>query len=63
MPGDTIVAISPDLGEKYLDTVYDPAWVEKVIAAEGKKSFRTTAYSGEVNRGIFTVTSKSDKIG
>src|SRR6516164_1326100 len=36
MPGDTIVAISPDLGEKYLDTVYDPAWVEKVIAAEGK---------------------------
>jgi len=63
MPGDTIVAISPDLGEKYLDTVYDPAWVEKVIAAEGKKSFRTTAYSGEVNRAIFTVISKSDKIG
>jgi cysteine synthase A len=27
-PGDTIVAISPDLGDKYLDTVYDPAWVE-----------------------------------
>jgi len=52
MPGDTIVAISPDLGEKYLDTVYDPAWVEKVIAAEGKKSLRTTAYSGELNRGI-----------
>jgi N-(2-amino-2-carboxyethyl)-L-glutamate synthase len=26
--GDTIVAISADLGDKYLDTVYDPAWVE-----------------------------------
>jgi len=32
--GDTIVAISPDLGEKYLDTIYDPAWVEKVIVSE-----------------------------
>jgi cysteine synthase A len=32
--GDTIVAISPDLGEKYLHTVYDSAWVENVIAAE-----------------------------
>jgi N-(2-amino-2-carboxyethyl)-L-glutamate synthase len=30
-PGDTIVAISPDLGEKYLDTVYDRDWVEKTI--------------------------------
>jgi cysteine synthase A len=29
--GDTIVAISPDLGDKYLDTIYDPAWVSKVI--------------------------------
>ncbi len=34
-PGDTIVAISADLGEKYLDTVYDPDWVANVI---GKKS-------------------------
>lgn len=33
-PGDTIVAISADLGEKYLDTIYDPAWVENVIAPE-----------------------------
>ena len=32
--GDTIVAISPDLGEKYLDTVYDPTWVETVISRE-----------------------------
>jgi len=33
-PGDTIVAISADLGEKYLDTVYDPDWVERVILPE-----------------------------
>ena len=32
--GDTIVAISADLGEKYLDTIYNPAWVEKVIVPE-----------------------------
>lgn len=25
----TAVAIAPDLGERYLDTVYDPAWVER----------------------------------
>ena len=33
-PGDTIVAISADLGDKYLDTVYNPAWVENVIAPQ-----------------------------
>ncbi len=33
-PGDTIVAISADLGEKYLDTIYDPTWVEEVILPE-----------------------------
>jgi 2,3-diaminopropionate biosynthesis protein SbnA len=32
--GDTVVAISPDLGEKYLDTIYDPAWVSSVLRAE-----------------------------
>jgi cysteine synthase A len=30
-PGETIVAISADLGDKYLDTVYDPDWVDNVI--------------------------------
>ena len=35
-PDDTIVAISPDLGEKYIDTVYDPVWVENVIKAKLK---------------------------
>ena len=32
--GDTIVAISADLGDKYLDTVYDPIWVDQVIRSE-----------------------------
>jgi N-(2-amino-2-carboxyethyl)-L-glutamate synthase len=44
-PGDTIVAISADLGEKYLDTIYDAAWVEKFIAPGGKMP--TRACSGE----------------
>ena len=37
-PGDTIVVISPDLGDKYFDTVYDPAWVENVsgLKTEGR---------------------------
>lgn len=26
-PGSTVVAISPDLGDKYLDTVFSPTWV------------------------------------
>ena len=41
--GDTIVAISADLGEKYLDTIYDPAWVEKVIVTEDDRPARTYA--------------------
>jgi 2,3-diaminopropionate biosynthesis protein SbnA len=41
--GDTIVAISADLGDKYLDTIYDPAWVEKVIVPEDAKPVRTYA--------------------
>jgi hypothetical protein len=28
------VAISADLGEKYLDTVYDPIWVDQVLMSE-----------------------------
>lgn len=30
-PGDTIVAISPDLGDKYLDTIYNAEWTERVF--------------------------------
>jgi N-(2-amino-2-carboxyethyl)-L-glutamate synthase len=41
--GDSIVAISADLGEKYLDTIYDPAWVEEVIVPEDNMSVRLLA--------------------
>ena len=40
-PGETIVAISADLGEKYLDTVYDPDWVEDVIKRNAKTLAKT----------------------
>jgi cysteine synthase A len=43
--GDTIVAISADLGEKYLDTIYDPAWVENAITPQGRAP--APACSGE----------------
>ncbi len=39
--GETIVAISADLGEKYLNTVYNPDWVEKVIARNTKTLAKT----------------------
>ena len=35
-PGETIVAISADLGDKYLDTVYDPEWVREHIGSHAK---------------------------
>lgn len=35
-PGETIVAISADLGDKYLDTVYDPEWVREHIGSNAK---------------------------
>ena len=41
--GDTIVAISADLGEKYLDTIYNPTWVAKVILPEDDRPVRTSA--------------------
>lgn len=34
--GETIVAISADLGDKYLDTVYDPEWVREHIGSHAK---------------------------
>ena len=39
--GETIVAISADLGEKYLDTVYNPDWVKNVIARNAKTLAKT----------------------
>ena len=37
---DTIVAISADLGEKYLDTIYDPVWVKNTITPGGETPAR-----------------------
>ena len=42
--GDTIVAVSADLGEKYIDTIYDPAWVEKVLVPKDDRPVRTDAF-------------------
>jgi N-(2-amino-2-carboxyethyl)-L-glutamate synthase len=41
--GDIIVAVSADLGEKYLDTIYDPTWVEEFIVPEDNRPTRTYA--------------------
>jgi len=48
--GDTIVAISPDLGEKYLDTIYDPAWVEENIT-EPVVERQARTYLGRIDLG------------
>jgi 2,3-diaminopropionate biosynthesis protein SbnA len=32
--GSTLVVIAPDLGEKYLDTIYDDAWVNRHFSTE-----------------------------
>jgi cysteine synthase A len=46
-PGDTIVAISADLGEKYLDSIYDPDWVESFILPEGNPPMQTYLTAAE----------------
>ena len=33
-PGMTCVALAPDLGERYLDTIYQPHWVEDLYGAD-----------------------------
>src|SRR4029079_12821222 len=45
--GDKIVAISPDLGEKYLDTIYDPIWVEDFITPARRERLRTYLTAAE----------------
>ncbi len=40
---DTIVAISADFGERYLETIYNAAWVENVIAPEDDRPPRAYA--------------------
>jgi N-(2-amino-2-carboxyethyl)-L-glutamate synthase len=32
-PNSTVVAISPDFGDRYLDTLYDPEWVDARFTA------------------------------
>jgi len=46
---DTIVAISPDMGDKYIDTVYNKAWVKKNYGAQKTKS-ATAAVSPHMAR-------------
>lgn len=36
LPGETIVAISADLGEKYMDSIYDPDWVKQHILSSSR---------------------------
>ena len=40
--GDVIVAVSADLGDKYLDTIYDPTWVKEVILPHYKRTTRSS---------------------
>jgi threonine synthase len=42
--GEIIVALSADLGEKYLDTIYDPTWVAKIMGADDDKSAPAEAF-------------------
>ncbi|MCI3207625.1 2,3-diaminopropionate biosynthesis protein SbnA [Pandoraea capi] len=35
---DTVVAIAPDMGDKYLDTIYDPDWVASCVEGFDKAS-------------------------
>ena len=40
--GLTAVAISPDLGERYLDTIYQPTWVEDIYGEHVLRPAETT---------------------
>jgi N-(2-amino-2-carboxyethyl)-L-glutamate synthase len=46
-PDLTAVAIAPDLGERYLDTVYQPDWVQKHYGEDAPDSDELAAVSGE----------------
>jgi len=68
--GDTIVAISPDLGEKYYDTVYDPAWVERYVTSPEETRpvvrtprLRVVARNGTNGNGVVTNGAHSGVIG
>jgi cysteine synthase A len=44
-PGLTAVAIAPDLGERYLDTIYQANWVHDLYGEEVLRSSGLTAAS------------------
>ncbi|MFB6613130.1 2,3-diaminopropionate biosynthesis protein SbnA [Streptomyces sp. NPDC085524] len=41
-PGITAVAIAPDLGDRYLDTLYNDQWVEEIYGAEALRGATAT---------------------
>lgn len=41
--GASVVAISPDMGDRYIDTIYDPVWVEKHFSGAGHIDGRAAA--------------------
>ncbi|HKP69603.1 MAG TPA: pyridoxal-phosphate dependent enzyme, partial [Pyrinomonadaceae bacterium] len=63
--GDTIVAISPDLGEKYLDTVYDPKWVERYITSADMRQelYRATQLRVVPNRRVVRAVTNGARRG
>jgi cysteine synthase A len=61
--GDTIVAISADLGEKYLDTIYDPTWVDNVIVPEASRPERTFALVAAECKDTSTDLSPQARVG
>jgi cysteine synthase A len=45
-PDSVVVAVSPDLGDKYLDTIFAPEWVEKHFGGDAVPAF-APARAGE----------------
>jgi N-(2-amino-2-carboxyethyl)-L-glutamate synthase len=39
-PGAVVIAVSPDLGDRYADTAYDPDWVESRFPSEESRDSR-----------------------
>ncbi len=62
-PGEIIVAISPDLGDKYLDTVYDPAWVERFIAPGGRTPLASSKENGSWHPSRLSTLSPDRQLG
>jgi cysteine synthase A len=48
----TAVAIAPDLGERYLDTVYQPDWVQEFYAEDEPSSARPSRRFRHADAGI-----------